>query len=68
MTLTSDQVRCILGVPAGEPVGNAVSFIARWQRMVVGREYGELTIRLTDGQATGWEERVTHKEGGQNDG
>jgi len=38
--------------------------MARWQAMVLGREYGELTIRLQAGRETGWEERVTHKEGG----
>lgn len=64
MRLTPEQVRTILGVPEGEPVGNAVAFIARWQRMVLGREYGELTVRLQAGRETGWEERVTHKEGG----
>jgi hypothetical protein len=64
MNLTPEQVRSILGVPATDPVGNAAALLARWQRMVLAREYGELTIRLCAGRETGWEERVTHKEGG----
>jgi hypothetical protein len=63
MNLTPDQVRCILDIPAGEPVVNAAAFMVRWQRMVLGREYGELTIRIQAGREAGWTEHVTHREG-----
>lgn len=54
-------VRVILGIPEDEPAGNSAAFMGRWQRMVLNREYGELTIKLTAGQETAWEERITHK-------
>lgn len=62
MNLTPDQVRRILDIPAGEPVANAAAFMVRWQRMVLGREYGELTIRIRAGKEAGWRENVTHEE------
>ena len=62
MTLTPATVRSILDIPENIPVANAFAFITRWQGMVLRREYGELTIKMTAGRETGWEERVTHKE------
>jgi hypothetical protein len=64
MNLTPDQVRAILGIPAGEPVANATAFMQRWQRMVIGREYGELTIHVNAGRGIRWTERVEHKKEG----
>ena len=60
--LTPEQVRAILGVPVGEPIGNAVALIQRWQAMVLRREYGSLTIHVMAGQEIRWTENVEHKE------
>ena len=63
MTPTPAAVRSILGIPENVPVANALAFMTRWHMMLVRGEYGELTIKVTAGRETGWEERVTHKEG-----
>jgi len=60
--ITPDQVRSILGIPVGDPVGNTTAFMVRWQRMVIEREYGSLTIHVMGGREVRWSENIEHKE------
>ena len=43
MNLTPEQVRSILGVPAGESVDRAFEFIKRWQEMRLKKAWGNLS-------------------------